>query len=143
MDDVIHAYTPQDWGLGGSLPSGNYTTRSAIGLWVVVVLLTVPAILSPLMMIAGAASLNPGIFILFLICTLLFTGGWFVGVRSLQDEARARELRRAKDLPKPWSGVTDDQARNWFEQRPGTVSITRDNFPNSTRAFPGEGRIDA
>ncbi|UVJ38606.1 hypothetical protein [Arthrobacter sp. CJ23] len=138
MDDVIRAYKPEEWGLGGNLPSGNYTTRSPIGLVVVMVLLTVPAILAPVMMVLGAVSLNLGIFLLFLVCTVLFTGGWFVGLGSLRSESKARKLRRAKGLPKPRYGVTDDQARRWFEAHPGTVDITRENFPASTYAFPVE-----
>lgn len=140
MDDVIHAYTPREWGIGGNLPTGNYTTRSPIGLVIVMVLLTLPAILAPIMMVLGAASLNLGIFLLFLVCTVLFTGGWFVGLASLRTESKARKLRRSKGLPKPRYGVTDDQARRWFEERPGTVEITRVNFPNSAYPFPNEAQ---
>lgn len=57
---------------------------------------------------------------------------------TIRDEFRARKLRRARGLPKPWYAVTDDQARKWFEERPGTVEITRENFPNSRSPFPGE-----
>ncbi|MDQ0690931.1 hypothetical protein [Arthrobacter sp. W4I7] len=34
--------------------------------------------------------------------------------------------------------MTDDQARLCFEEHPGIVEITRENFPNSTRPFRGE-----
>jgi hypothetical protein len=142
-DDVINAYTPEEWGLGGSSAySSNNPTHSLVILILVEVLLTVPAILAPIWMIIGVIYLNIGVFLLCLVCTVLFTGGWFYALGSIRDEFRARKLRRARGLPKPWYAVTDDQARKWFEERPGTVEIIRANFPNSRYPFPGDAGQD-
>jgi hypothetical protein len=148
---VIHAYTSEEWGLGGNNPSGgNYRARTFTGLAIVALLMTVPAILAPLGTLFGVSAFfmylsDPGklgmslITILFsLVCTALFTGGWLLSIRSLRDELRARKLRKPKGLPKPMYAVTDDRARKWFEEHPGTLEITRENFPYSTYPFPGE-----
>jgi len=76
--------------------------------------------------------------LLSLGCTALFTTGWLLSIRSIRQELRARKLRKAKGLPKPAHGVSDDRARAWFEQHPGALAITRENFPASTYPFPGE-----
>lgn len=31
MDRTVHAYTRQEWGIGGSQPSGNYSVPTATG----------------------------------------------------------------------------------------------------------------
>lgn len=140
-DDVINAYTPEEWGLGGSSAySSNNPTHSLVVLTLIEVLLTVPAVLAPIWMIIGVIYLNIGAFLLCLVCTVLFTGGWFYTLGSIRDEIRARKLRRARGLPKPLYQVTDDQARKWFEERPGTLPITHENFPNSSSPFPDESR---
>jgi hypothetical protein len=100
--------------------------------------ITVPALLAPIWLVIGVIRLNIGVVLLCLACTVLFTGGWFFVLKSIRGEFRARKLRRERGLPKPWYAVTDDQARVWFEKRPGVLEITRENFPNSTRPFPGE-----
>lgn len=138
-DDVIKAYNPEEWGLGGSSAySSNNPTHSLVVLTLIEVLLTVPAILAPIWMIIGVFYLNIGAFLLCLVCTVLFTGGWFYTLGLIRDEIQARKLRRARGLPKPLYQATDDQARKWFEERPGTLKITRENFPNSRQPFPGE-----
>ncbi|WP_162943811.1 hypothetical protein [Arthrobacter celericrescens] len=100
--------------------------------------LTIPALASPVLFVLGAVGLNPGVALLFLVCTLLFTGGWLLGVQSLRGELRARKLRHKRGLPKPYVIVTDDQARQWFTANPGSIAIVRDNFTESTHPFPGE-----
>ena len=148
---TIHAYTTEEWGLGGNHPAGgNYRARTLTGLGLVTALMTIPAVLAPLGLLFGIVVLvrsiadgqdmfmGPTIIVASLACTALFSGGWLLGVRALRQEWRARRLRHAKGLPRPSYAVTDDQARTWFERHPGTVEITRDNFPHSARPFPGE-----
>lgn len=78
------------------------------------------------------------IALLILVCTALFTGGWLLGLRALRKESAARKLRRLKGLPEPRFAVTDDQARGWFEEKPAGIPVTRENFPDSSRPFPGD-----
>jgi fatty acid desaturase len=137
--DTIHAYTSEEWGLGGSAAtSASNSTHSLAILVLVEAVITVPALLAPIWLVIGAIHLNIGVVLLCLVCTLLFTGGWFFVLTSIRGEFRARKLRRARGLPKPWYAVTDDQARKWFEEHPGIVEITRENFPKSAYPFPGE-----
>lgn len=136
-DSIIRAYTREEWGLGGSYPSGgNYQARTATGLTIATVLLTVPAIACPVLLLIAVVALNPGMILTFLFFSLVLTTGWFVGVRTLRHEFAARKCRAAKGLPKPLHGVTDDQARSWFETNGGGPAITRENFPDSTHPFP-------
>jgi hypothetical protein len=137
----IHAYTPEEWGLGGSsASSASNSTHSLAILILVGAVIAVPAILAPIWLVVGVLKLNIGAVLLCLLCTLLFTGGWFFVLKSIRGEFQARKLRRARGLPKPWYAVTDDQARTWFEERPGSLAITRENFPNSSTPFPDEAR---
>ena len=138
MQRTVHAYTSDEWGIGGSQPSGNYSVHTTAGLYIVTILMTVPAILTPLLLIVAVASLNIVLVLFALVCTALFTGGWIFGIRSLCGEHRAAKQRRLKGLPKPRFALTDDQARAWFEANPSGLAITRENFPDSTRSFPGE-----
>ncbi|ABK02032.1 hypothetical protein Arth_0633 [Arthrobacter sp. FB24] len=148
---IIHAYTPEEWGLGGSNASGgNYRARTFTGLSIVTVLMTIPALLAPLGVLFGLIALvtsfpDPGdmgrgliTIVGSIVCAALFTGGWLLSIRALREEWQAGKLRKAKGLPKPLYAVTDDQARRWFEEHPGTLEITRENFPHSTVPFPGE-----
>lgn len=150
-ETVIYAYTWDEWGLGGTHHSGgNYQARTFTGLAVVTLIATVPAILAPLgflfgftaliMSFFGAADIGMALVLTVgtTVATVLFTGGWVLSIRALRDELRARKLRKAKGLPKPRYGVSDDRARKWFEEHPGTLEITRENFPNGARPFPGE-----
>lgn len=139
MDSTIHAYTREEWGIGGSQPYGNYSVHTVTGLVTVTALMTIPALLAPVMLVVAVVRLELGIALLFLACTALFTGGWLLGLRALRKESRAGKLRRLKGLPKPRFAVTDDQARRWFEENLADIPITRENFPDSTRPFPGEG----
>lgn len=150
-EPVIYAYTQDEWGLGGhsAYESGN-TANSLIGQSIVAVIMTIPAVLAPVSILFGiyaTISSFPDLgdvgmgYIWFLgsvICTVLFTGGWLLSVSAVRSELRARKIRKPKGLPKPLYAVTDDQARRWFEDHPGTLEITRENFPFSTRPFPGE-----
>lgn len=138
MDRTVHAYTKDEWGIGGAQPSGNYSVHTFTGLWIVTLLMTVPAIFAPLLLIVAVANLNFGIGLLALVCTVLFTGGWLLGVNNVRRERRASKLRRLRGLPKPRFALTDDKARAWFEANPSMISVTRENFPDSTRPFPGE-----
>ncbi len=143
MERTVYAYTKEEWGIGGSQPSGNYSVHTGTGLLVVTVLMTVPALGAPFMLIIGLVSLNI-IFALFgLVATVLFTGGWLLGINNLRREWRAAKQRRLKGLPKPRFALTDDQARTWFEANPSGIAVTRENFPDSTRPFPGDAREGA
>jgi hypothetical protein len=143
MERTVHAYTKDEWGIGGSQPTGNYSVHTATGLLIVTILMTVPAVGAPFMLIIGAISLNV-IFALFgLVATVLFTGGWLLGINNLRREWRASRQRKARGLPKPRFALTDDQARTWYEANPSAIAITRENFPDSTRPFPGEAPYDA
>jgi hypothetical protein len=139
MDRTVHAYTKDEWGIGGSQPTGNYSVHTTTGLVVVTALMTIPALGAPLMLIIALASLNVIVVIFGLLGAVLFTGGWLLGVRSLRRELRASKKRKLKGLPKPRFALSDDQARAWFESNPSHIAITRENFPDSTRPFPGDG----
>lgn len=135
LDGVIRAYTREEWGMGGAKPSGNaYGSYTVAGRVVVAALMTVPAIVSPVLLVRAVAVLNLGMALAFLAGTVLFTAGWVLCVRSLVVEFVAGKLRRSRGLPKPRFGVTDDQARAWFEVHPGP-EVTRANFPDSSRPF--------
>ena len=129
---------------GSSAYSSNNPTHNLVVLILIEVLFTAPAIIAPHQALVSFAviDLEIGISLLCLVCTVLFTGGWFHTLGSIRDEVRARNLRRARGLPKPSHQVTDDQARKWFEERPGTVEITRENFPNSRYPFHDEASQD-
>ena len=135
-DSTIHAYTREEWGIGGSQPNGNYSAHTVTGLVTATALMTIPAVLAPLMLVIAAFRLDLGIALLSLACTALFTGGWFLGLRALRNESAAGRLRRLKGLPKPRFAVTDDQARQWFEKIPAGIPLTRENFPDSSHPFP-------
>ncbi|WP_324641973.1 hypothetical protein [Pseudarthrobacter sp. LT1] len=150
-ETVIYAYTQEEWGLGGSLPSGgNYQARTFTGLAIVALIATIPAILAPLFILVSIYAIITSIpdlgdmgmgliwFVMSVVCTVLFTGGWLLSIHALRGELKARKLRKGRGLPKPTHGVTDDQARRWFEEHPGTLEISRENFPLSTRPFPDE-----
>jgi cation transport ATPase len=147
----VHAYTREEWGLGGHNPSeSSNMANSFIGQSIVAILMTIPAALAPFGIIFGILALimsfpdlgemGMGLVVTLVaaICTVLFTGGWLLSVRAIRDELRARKLRKPKGMPKPLYEVPDDQARRWFEEHPGTIEITRENFPFSTLPFPGE-----
>lgn len=139
-DGRIFAYTEAEWGAGGAQPFGNYTARSVVTMSVLAAVLTVPAIVAPVLLIIALTALHMGATIFSLIFTVLCTTGWLLTVRSLRAELRARKLRRERGLPAPSVVVTDDQARAWFTAYPGSLPVTRDNFPESTQPFPGEAR---
>jgi hypothetical protein len=138
MERTVHAYTKEEWGIGGAQPSGNYSVHTTTGLFVVTALMTIPALGAPLLLIIALASLNLIVVVFGLLGTALFTGGWLLGLNNLRRELRASKLRKLKGLPKPRFALTDDQARTWFEANPSGIAITRENFPDSTRPFPGE-----
>jgi len=138
MERTVFAYTKDEWGIGGSQPTGNNSVHTVTGLFVVRALMTIPAFGAPLMLIVALASLNVIVSIFGVLGTALFTGGWLLRIGSLRRELRAAKLRTLKGLPKPRFALTDDQARAWFESNPSHIAITRDNFPDSTRPFPGD-----
>ncbi|WP_066293402.1 hypothetical protein [Arthrobacter sp. B6] len=45
-------------GIGGSQPSGNYSVHTTTGLYIFTILMTIPAIVAPLVLIIGVASLS-------------------------------------------------------------------------------------
>jgi hypothetical protein len=136
MRTTVHAYTKDEWGIGGSQPSGNYSAHTTTGLWIVTILMTIPAFFAPLFLIIAVTSLNLIAIGFGLMATALFTGGWLLGIRNLRSELRASRQRKLKGLPKPRFALSDDQARRWFEENPAGIPITQENFPDSTRAFP-------
>ena len=138
MERTVHAYTKEEWGIGGAQPTGNYSVHTTTGLFVVTALMTIPALGAPILLIIALASLNLIVVVFGLLGTVLFTGGWLLGIMNLRRELRASRQRRLKGLPKPRFALTDDQARAWFESNPPGIAITRENFPDSTRPFPGE-----
>jgi hypothetical protein len=138
MERTVHAYTKEEWGIGGAQPTGNYSVHTTTGLFVVTALMTIPALGAPLLLIIALASLNLIVVVFGLLGTVLFTGGWLLGIMNLRRELRASRQRKLKGLPKPRFALTDDQARAWFESNPSGIAITRENFPDSTRPFPGE-----
>ncbi|RAX44240.1 hypothetical protein DQ354_16210 [Arthrobacter sp. AQ5-06] len=115
-DNVIYAYTTDEWGLGGGNTSGgNYQARM-LSIMILITVAMVPAALIGLFTsIALAISLRwealPALFF-----TLLFSGAVYSGFTASVHEIKARRLRKVKGLPKPWYAVTDDQARRWFEK---------------------------
>jgi hypothetical protein len=133
---TVHAYTKDEWVIGGSQPSGNYAAHTTAGLWIVTTLMTIPAFFAPLFLIIAVTSLNLIMVVFGLLATALFTGGWLVGIRNVHLELRASKQRKLKGLPKPRFALSDDQARRWFEENPAGIPVTRENFPDSTRAFP-------
>ncbi|MDQ0663419.1 hypothetical protein QFZ35_001917 [Arthrobacter ulcerisalmonis] len=137
-DRQIFAYTEAEWGVGGAQPFGNYTARSIASMSLLVAFLTIPALLAPVLLIMGVVGMHLGAILFSLIFTVLCTGGWLLTMRSLRGELRARRLRRERGLPPPSVVVTDDQARAWYTAHPGSIPVTRDNFPESTHPFPGE-----
>jgi hypothetical protein len=138
MERTVHAYTKEEWGIGGAQPTGNYSVHTTTGLFVVTALMTIPALGAPILLIIALASLNLIVVVFGLLGTVLFTGGWLLGIMNLRRELRASRQRKLKGLPKPRFALTDDQARAWFESNPSGIAITRENFPDSTRPFPGE-----
>mgnify|MGYP003128196603 CR=1 FL=1 len=78
MDSTIHAYTREEWGIGGSQPDGNYSVHTVTGLVTVTALMTIPALLAPVMLVVAVVRLELGIALLFLAGTALFSvdGCW-------------------------------------------------------------------
>lgn len=71
-----------------------------------------------------------------LFFTLLVSAGVYLCFTASVQEIKARKLRKAKGLPKPWFAVTDDRARCWFEKNPHLgIAITKENYPGSTKPF--------
>lgn len=131
-NNEIYAYTTAEWGIGASNPGGGtYQTRSMF-VMALITLVSIPtATVAVIMFWACVFSLNPLAFFM-LPLALLFTGGVMVGGKAVIDEWKARPLRKAKGLPKPWYGVTDDQAYEWFLKNPRPdVPLTLEYFPQS------------
>lgn len=131
-DNRIYAYTTAEWGIGASNPGGgNYQTRSMIVMALISILMIPAAVVAVVMFWVCVFSLNPLAFFM-LPLSLLFTGGVLLGGRAVIDEWKAKKLRKIKGLPKPWYGVTDDQAYKWFSENPHPdVPLTLEYFPLS------------
>jgi hypothetical protein len=134
-DKKIYAYTREEWGMGGSNPSGgNYTVRSWVVQLIISVIMIPAALMSFIMLIVAIASLNWIVMIFGLGCTPLFAAAPYVGLKAAQDERKARQARKLRDLPKPQTSVTDDVALNYFEKHPEAgITITKENFPEAQR----------
>jgi hypothetical protein len=130
-DKTIHAYTREEWGIGGALPSGNYSTRSLVGI-IAATCFMVPATLFSIFLVCVTAVRMSWFAIIALFFTLLFGTGVFTGVRTITKEAKARRLRKVSGMPKPRFSVTDQQALDWFKKNPSRrVALTMENFPDA------------
>lgn len=130
--NMIHAYTHDEWGIGGALPSGNYQTRSLLGMVLITAIMVPVSLFSLGLLIMAVVSLKVLIAIFALIFTLLFGTAVFVGFNTSRHEFKARGLRKARGLPKPSFSVTDDSALEWFKSNPsGEVALTKENFPDA------------
>ena len=134
----ITAYTANEWGMGGAARSGSYSTASPILLLLGTIILTPVALVCLAATIIGILALNLALTLIALLFTVLFGLGAIAGIGSLREELQARKIRRQRGLAKAWYTVSDDQARRWFEEHPRDIAITRENFPDSIRPFPGE-----
>jgi hypothetical protein len=131
-DNTIRAYTRDEWGIGGALPSGNYQTRSLTFMVIITIVMIPAAVLSLLFLIMSVIKLNVLIAIFALICTVLFGTAVVVGFSTSRHEFKARGLRKARGLPKPLFSVTDDRALEWYKNNPSdAVPVTRENFPDA------------
>lgn len=136
--DGIRAYTPNEWGMGGAARVGSYSTGSPILLILGCVFLLPVTVGCLVFAVAGAIAGNLIVAGVALFFAVLFGWGLVVTTSVLRDEFKARKVRAKRGLKKAWYDVSDDTARRWFEDHPGTIEITRENFPNSTYPFPGE-----
>ena len=131
MTREVHAYTEEEWGLGGALPGGNYTSRSAVAMVLISIVAIPTSLVSALVFVVCLVNLKwyaiPALFF-----TLLFGAGVVVGFKAAASDFKARKLRRFKGLPKPRYSVTDDQAYDWFAST-GTLELTAQNFPDAAR----------
>jgi hypothetical protein len=136
-DNVIRAYTTDEWGIGGGAINGGSSQARMLSIMILITIFMVPAALVGLFFVIVLAINLQWTAIIALFFTLLFSAGVYSGFTTSVHEIKARKLRKAKGLPKPWYAVSDDQARNWFEQNPHLgIAITKENFPNSTKPFP-------
>lgn len=131
-DNAIYAYTTDEWGLGGGGYHGGHEQARMLSHMILMTIFMAPAALAgafiTIICVIGLhwAAL-PSLFF-----TLLFSAGVYLSFTSSVHEIKARKLRKAKGLPKPWYAVTDDQARRWFEKNPHLgIAITKENFPNA------------
>jgi hypothetical protein len=130
-DKTIHAYTREEWGIGGALPSGNYSTRSLVGI-IATTCFMVPATLFSIFLVCVTAARMSWFAFIALFFTLLFGSAVFTGVRTIVKENKARSLRKAGGVPKPRFSVTDQQAMDWFKKNPSQkVALTMENFPDA------------
>lgn len=134
----IIAYTANEWGMGGAARSGSYSTGSPILLLLGTIIMAPAALVCLVVTVVGIIGLKFVLAVIALLFTLLFGLGAVTGFGTLREELQARKVRKKRGHKKAWYAVSDDQARRWFEENPGEIAITRENFPNSTRPFPGE-----
>lgn len=131
-DDVIYAYTADEWGLGGGGHHGGHEQARMLSHMILITVVMAPAALigaffTVIFVIGLHWAALPSLFF-----TLLFAAGVYSGFTSSVHEIKARKLRKARGLPKPCYAVSDDQARNWFEKNPHLgMAITKENFPNA------------
>lgn len=130
-DKTIHAYTREEWGIGGALPSGNYATRSLVGI-IAATCFMVPATLFSIFLVCVTAARMSWFAFIALFFALLFGSAVLTGFLTIIHEAKARGLRKEAGLPKPRFSVTDHQALDWFSKNPsGKIALTIENFPDA------------
>ena len=134
-DKRMYAYTLEEWGMGGFLPSGgNYTVRSWVVQLILGVIMIPVSLMSLVMLIVSIASLNWIVMIISLLCTPVFMAAPYVALRASNHERKARKIRKLRGLPKPSTSVSDDTARRYFEKHPEYgIAITQENFPEGWR----------
>lgn len=130
-DKTIHAYTREEWGIGGALPSGNYATRSLTGI-VASTCFMVPATIFSIFLACVTASRMSWFALIALFFTLLFGSSVFIGFQTINKEIKAKRLRKIGGVPKPKFSVTDQRALVWFRENPSVkVAIKVENFPDA------------
>lgn len=138
-DKRMYAYTHDEWGMGGSLPTGgNTTVRSWVFQLILGIIMIPAALMSLIVLIVAVVSLNWVVMIFGLVCTPLFAAAPYVSFNAAMAERKARKLRKLKGLPKPSTSVRDDTARSYFEKHPEDgIAITKENFPDADWADQG------
>lgn len=132
-DKQMYAYTREEWGMGGSKPTGgNYTIRSWTVQLVISIIMIPVVLLSLIVLIRATISLNWIVVIFGLVCTPLFAAAPYLALTAAMSERKARKARRLKGLPKPQTSVTDDAALRYFEKHPKAgIELTKTNFPEA------------
>ena len=100
-------------------------------------LMTIPALLAPVMLVVAVVRLELGIALLFLACTALFTGGWLLGLRA-QKRVQGRQTAAPEGPAQAALRCYRRSGALVVQEHPAEIPVTRENFPDSSRPFPGE-----